>query len=309
MGRGGRGVRAAPHEHGAGRAREGGRRHRRGARHHCPRARPRAERLREPGAAPHDPLRGGVGVGAGAARQPPELRISPAPATGRLRRRRHRWPERPLPRRRLAGEGARRGGRRHPLLARSADAVHRPDRAFLAAGRRRGRGQCHLELPRRAPAHHRHLEVPGRARAPGVLDLSHPALGIGAGRRGVGPGHWRRPAVRRPVGDRRRPAGARAGGALCLAAHDRRDLRPAGLAAVRPDAAVACPPRLRRHADARRGRPGRRSGLARRPADRRGGAGARGLHHLHRRQPAHRRLVRVGRDRRLHRLPIAGASV
>ena len=42
VGRGGRGVRAASHEHGAGRAREGGR-HRRGARHHRPRARPRAE--------------------------------------------------------------------------------------------------------------------------------------------------------------------------------------------------------------------------------------------------------------------------
>ena len=69
---------------------EGGRRHRRGARHHRPRARPRAERLREPGAAPHDLLRGGVGIGAGAARQPVELRISPAPAAGHLRRRRHR---------------------------------------------------------------------------------------------------------------------------------------------------------------------------------------------------------------------------
>ena len=39
------------------------------------------------------------------------------PATGHLRRRRHRWPERPLP---DAGwrVRARRGGRRHPLLAR-----------------------------------------------------------------------------------------------------------------------------------------------------------------------------------------------
>ena len=38
----------------------------------------------------------------------------------------------------------------------------------------------------------------------------------------IGPGDRRRPAVRRPVGDRRRPAGAGAGGALCLAARHRR---------------------------------------------------------------------------------------
>ena len=309
MGRGGRESALRRMNLALGDRAEGGRRHGRGARRHRPRARPRAERLRKPGAAADDPVRGGVRVGAGAARQPAELRISPAPAAGHLRRRRHRRPEKPLPERRLAGEGARRGGRRHPLLARPADAVHRPDRALLAAGRRGRRGQCHLELPGRPPAHHRHAEVPGRARAPGLLDLSHPAHGAGAGRRRGGAGDRRRPAVRRPVGDRRRPAGARAGGALRLAAHHRRGLRPAGVAAVRPDAAAARAPRVGRHADARRGRPGRPAGVARCAADRRRGAGARRFHHLHRRKPAHRRLVRAGRDRRLHRLPVAGAAL
>ena len=208
-------------------------------------ARPRARRLMIP-------LRGGVGVGAGAARQPVRTsniacacrRASPTSPSSTAS-------EAASPRRRLAGEGARRGGRRHPLLARPADAVHRPDRAVLAAGRRGGRRQRHLELPGGPAAHHRHAEVPGRARTPGLLDLSPPALGLGSGRRGVGPGDRRRPAVRRPVGDRRRPAGAGARGALRLAAHHRGGVRPAGLAAVRPDAIVAGPPRLRGHADRR----------------------------------------------------------
>ena len=70
VGRGGRGVRAASHEHGAGRAREGGRRHRRGARHTAREPDRGLNAFASWGRAPHDLLRGGVGIGIGAARQP-----------------------------------------------------------------------------------------------------------------------------------------------------------------------------------------------------------------------------------------------
>ena len=152
--------------------------------HHRPRARPRAERLRKPRPAPHDPLRGRDRIGPHPARQPAQLGVPAAPAAGPLRRRRHQRAQEPFSRCRLAGEGARRGGRRHPLLARPADPVHRPDRPRLPAGGRRRRRQRDLELPGRPAAHHRHHEVPGRAGTAGHVDLSHPALGpCPAGRR------------------------------------------------------------------------------------------------------------------------------
>ena len=119
-------VGAAAHEHGAGRSREGGRRRPSSCAASSP-ASPTAALNAFASLGPRlmIPLEAVSAIGPGAARQPAELGISPAPAAGRLRRRRHRRASRPLSRRRLAGAGARRGGRRHPLLARPADPVHR----------------------------------------------------------------------------------------------------------------------------------------------------------------------------------------
>ena len=273
VGRGGRGGGAAPHEYRARRQGESGRRGDRGPRRHRPRARSRPQCLCEPRAAADDALRGAGRDRPGPARQPAHLGIPSSPAGGRLRRSHHRHAQEPLSRRRLAGAWPCRCRRRHPAVARPSDAVHRPDRPVGFAGGRCRRRQCDVELPRRPHAHHRHLEMPRRAAAADLHDLSAAIGAAGADRHRHRPRGRRRAALCGAGAARRIAAGAGARLDLCRAARHRGGLRPAGDLDVRAGAADPRRHGAGRYLDARRG--GRAGLLAlARPAGRGGGGSA-----------------------------------